>query len=349
MNPLLKRQIEKHLPKSVLDDPTYKGFFKAVEQSYNTYEDQFKMIQRTMEISSEELYEANEKLSNEGKQQKELIQKLQKVINTLKLFNLNDNIEIKGLELDGTKLVDYINNQASQLVDINNEQQKLLNELELQNQELNDYAHIVSHDLKSPLRSIDALLNWLREDYDEVLDEKGKEKLRLIETHLEKMDNLIDGILRYSSIDKHAGSEETINLAKVIKEIISILPIPNHIEIEVQELPEIEADYFKIQQLFQNLICNAAGSIDKPNGLIQVTSEENEDYWLFSVKDNGKGIDEKYFDKIFQVFQKLETQSTSTGIGLSIVKKVVNFYKGRIWLESELGKGSTFFFTISKN
>lgn len=262
------------------------------------------------------------------------------------IYSKKDNISNKDI----AQLQPIMNKFSTHLKACNafNEQEMLLHNLEVQNQELNDYAHIVSHDLKSPLRSIDALINWMQEDYNEILDEKGKENFELINQHLEKMDNLIDGILRYSSIDKNAGNEELIDLNKLIKEITSILPIPDYIEIEYKDLPKIKADYFKIQQLFQNLICNAAGSIKKEKGLVQVISEDKGDYWLFSIKDNGKGIEKRYFDKIFEVFQKLETNSNSTGIGLSIVKKVVNFYKGRIWLESELNKGTTFYFTFEK-
>lgn len=226
------------------------------------------------------------------------------------------------------------------------EQQNLLKDLEVQNQELSDYAHMVSHDLKSPLRSIEALLSWLKEDYQDVLDDKGNQEITLIGSHLEKMDALISGILHYSSIDRDMRKERPINLNDLLKEILELQQVPQHIQITIENLPTIKADRFKVQQVFQNLIGNAIANMDKPEGEIKIYFDQTSDIQKFAVSDNGKGIDKAYFHKIFQIFQKLENDSASTGIGLSIVKKIVNSYDGTIWLESEEGLGTTFYFTL---
>lgn len=226
------------------------------------------------------------------------------------------------------------------------EQQNLLKDLEAQNQELSDYAHMVSHDLKSPLRSIEALLSWLKEDYQDVLDDKGNQEIALIGSHLEKMDALISGILHYSSIDRDMRKERPINLNDLLKEILELQHVPQHIQITIKNLPTIKADRFKVQQVFQNLIGNAIANMDKPEGEIKIYFDQTSDVQKFAVSDNGKGINDAYFHKIFQIFQKLENDSASTGIGLSIVKKIVNSYDGTIWLESEEGLGTTFYFTL---
>ena len=226
------------------------------------------------------------------------------------------------------------------------EQENLLKNLASQNQELSDYAHMVSHDLKSPLRSIEALLNWLKEDYQEALGKKGSEEIDFIGSHLEKMDNLISGILSYSSIDKDLRKEREIDLNVLLDEVVNLQAVPSNVEVIIKKLPTIVADKVKIQQLFQNLVGNAISSMDKPEGKVTVSCEIVARAPRFKIADNGKGINKAYFEKIFQIFQKLDSNTSGTGIGLSIVKKIVSFYGGKIWLESEEGVGTTFYFTL---
>ncbi len=346
MNPLLKRQIRKLLPADLKEREDLQPFLKAVGDSYDNLEDQFKMTQRAMTISSEELFEANQSLREESKKQQELLERLQSVINSLnteqeETINLDKTQNIKK-----GSLANFISDQADQLIAVNKNQERLLKELAIQNQELNDYAHIVSHDLKSPLRSIEALVSWLKEDYQDELGEAGRQQIELIVSHLEKMDALIQGILSYSSIDREERQELTINLNDLLKETVDLLHIPENIEVHIHSLPSITADRFKIQQLFQNLLVNAIDNMDKPEGRIDIIARKLDQVTQFEIRDNGKGIHENYFGKIFQVFQKLENDSESTGIGLSIVKKIVKYYDGEIWLESQLGKGTSFYFTL---
>lgn len=227
---------------------------------------------------------------------------------------------------------------------------ELLENLKRSNKELQDFAHIVSHDLKSPLRSINALISWFQEDYEEVLDEGATETFDRLNNKLEQMDALIDGILRYSSVsDKNVILTQNVAIEEVLEEIAKILYIPEHIKlIYPVNLPIIKADKTRIKQLFQNLISNAINYIDKIEGKIEVNFEEQEKYWKFSIADNGVGIPKAYHDKIFKIFETLEKKGKSTGIGLSIVKKIIELYKGEIYLESEEQKGTTFFFTIKK-
>lgn len=229
-----------------------------------------------------------------------------------------------------------------------NRQQVLLHNLEVQNQELSDYAHMVSHDLKSPLRSIDTLTTWLKDDYKDQLGESGNSQIKTIRSSVEKMDTLINGILEYSTIDKNRIESYPVELNALLIDVLQILDIPGHISIDIQDLPVINGDKYRLQQLFQNLISNAIKYNDKPDGKIEIGVKDDDTHWEFYVRDNGKGIDEVYFEKIFKAFEKLENNPDSTGIGLSIVKKIVDLYGGKIWLESQINKGTTFFFTLKK-
>ena len=207
---------------------------------------------------------------------------------------------------------------------------------------------MVSHDLKSPLRSIDTLTAWLKEDYKSNIDVSGNENLDLIRSNVEKMDSLISGILEYSTIGKNRTQVYDVNINRLIDEIIDIIDIPENISIIKRELPIVRGDKFRLQQLFQNLITNAITFNDKEQGYVEIGYIEQENFWEFYIKDNGKGIEEVYFDKIFMAFQKLENNSKSTGIGLSIVKKIIDLYDGSIWLTSKLGEGTIFNFTLKK-
>ncbi len=228
-------------------------------------------------------------------------------------------------------------------------EKQLLSDLEKSNRELNDYAHIVSHDLKSPLRSISSLLSWLQEDYADAFDENANTTFNMLHKKVEKMEQLINGVLEYASIDRIEKKTYNINLNKIVQDIVEVIYVPKHIEVHIiNKLPTVRGDEFRLQQLFQNLLSNAIKYNDKEKGLIEISCEEQKKFWEFSIKDNGMGIEQKYFEKIFNVFQSLENDASSTGIGLSIVKKIIDFYGGKIWLSSQPGTGSTFFFTLKK-
>ncbi|GAB5476478.1 MAG: hypothetical protein Mars2KO_45770 [Maribacter sp.] len=229
------------------------------------------------------------------------------------------------------------------------QKEKLLEELEKSNEGLQEYAHIVSHDLKSPLRSISALASWLTEDYHDKLDDDGKFNLQQIQEKIEGMDGLIDGILKYSSINDATLDNTLVDVNEVVGGIREIIFVPENVNIVIMNpLPSIKVDKTKIHQLFQNLISNAVVNIERTDGLVEISSKENTSHWQFSVKDNGVGIPKEYHEKIFKVFQSIGNNQRSTGIGLSIVKKIVDVYQGKIWLESTVGEGTTFHFTLKK-
>ena len=349
MNSLLKRQIRKFLSDELKNNEGLSEFLKAVDLSYNNFDEQSSMIQRAMSISSDELYTANRKLQKEADEQKEVIDKLKNVIDTLKFYNLKEDEKNESVELTGSKLVDFIDNQTKEIIEMNKQKQSLLTELAHQNQELSDYAHMVSHDLKSPLRSIDTLASWLKQDYSESVDDNGKKTLDLIRSNVEKMDTLITGILEYSTIGKNQIDVYDVDVDKLIDDIIKTIQVPENISISKANLPTVRGDKYRLQQLFQNLIGNAIKYNDKAQGTIEVGVEDLGEYWQFKIKDNGKGIEEPYFNKIFKTFIKLENNPESSGIGLSIVKKIVELYGGKIWLESQVDIGTTFYFTLKKS
>ncbi|WP_435415297.1 PAS domain-containing sensor histidine kinase [Polaribacter aestuariivivens] len=225
----------------------------------------------------------------------------------------------------------------------------ILKELEKRNQELHEYAHIVSHDLKSPLRSINALVSWIKSDNLEKLDEATLQNFKLIETTLETMEKLISNILEYSSAGFEADNLELVDLNLLVDNIKKIVLVPENIKVSIlKKLPIIKGDSTKLQQLFQNLISNAIKFSNKKEGIIDIDCEEETSFYKFSIKDNGIGIEKKYHDKIFKIFQSLNKREDSTGIGLSIVKKIVDLYGGNIWLDSAPDLGTTFYFTIKK-
>lgn len=349
MNSLLKHQVKKYLSSKNVSNEDLMAFLDAVNKSYDNFDDQYLMQQRALAISTEELAEAYRVLQHESKIQSSLIDKLNKVIETLNFGEKAGAKKPKGVDsLDGAKLAEFIESQTQEIVEMNKQREKLMGELEQQNEELSNYAYLVSHDLKSPLRSIDALTTWLNE---ETGNSKGNtsENLKLIRDNVEKMDNLITGILNYSTVNKNESHNALINLDSFVKEIIKTVKVPNHISVKIaNKLPEFEADKPRIKQLFESLIDNAIKYMDKDEGSIEIGVTEEALHWQFYVKDNGKGIEKAYFDKIFKPFQKLENNPNATGIGLSIAKKIVNAYGGKMWLESTVGVGTIFYFTLKK-
>ena len=229
------------------------------------------------------------------------------------------------------------------------QKEQLLKNLEQQNEHLNEYAHIVSHDLKSPLRNISALLSWTKEDFREKLGEESLMNLDLMQGKVEKMDHLIENILRYSSIEDGNIQNQELNLQELVSEIIELIYIPEHISVSIlRKLPIIYGDRTRIQQVFQNLLSNAVNYIDKEKGFVEIDYTENTTHYTFSIKDNGIGIKKEHHQRIFKIFNALGTHEKSTGVGLSIVKKVIDLYEGEIWLDSEVGKGTVFFFSLKK-
>ena len=228
---------------------------------------------------------------------------------------------------------------------------RLMDELESANEELRNFAHVVSHDLKAPLRAIGALADWLSTDYADKFDDEGKEHMRLLVSRVHRMSNLIDGILQYSRVGRVREALVELDLNQVVHEVIDLLSPPATIIIRVENpLPRIIAEPTRIQQIFQNLLSNAIKYMDKPKGEIRIACSAEGEQWKFGITDNGPGIESRHFERIFQLFQTLAPRDRieSTGVGLALVKKIVEMYSGQIWIESKAGEGSTFFFTLPK-
>lgn len=346
MNSLLKRQIRKFLPKDLTSRDDLDPFLKSICRSYTNYEEQTKMIQHAVLLSSDELLEVNKKLQKETDNQQKVINKLNKVVNSLQLFNVSKSVH--KLDLDALKLAEFINGQTNKIVEMNRQRDLLLQNLKKQNEDLNNYANMVSHDLKAPLRNIDTLALWLKEDIKKPEQENDR-TINLIRNNVESMEKLINGILAYSSLDNEEVELYDINLNNLVNEVLAMIHIPNHIQVKFKNrLPTIKGDKYRFIQLFQNLIDNAIIYNDKEKGLVEISCSEDEDYWNFCVRDNGKGIADAYLDKIFGIFKKLDNNLNSPGIGLSIVKKIVTIYHGRIYAKSKLGIGTEMFFNLKK-
>lgn len=217
------------------------------------------------------------------------------------------------------------------------------------NAELEQFAYVVSHDLKAPLRGISSLANWLASDYGDALGTEGQEQLHLMIGRVKRMNALIEGILAYSRASRIREPEIAVDVTQVVQSTIDLLAPPPHIQIEVAAaLPTVWCEPTRIAQVFQNLLSNAIKYMDKPAGRIGVSCVRQGGFWRFGIEDNGPGIEEQYFGKIFQLFQTLAARDKveGTGVGLSIVQKIVELQGGRIWLESRVGEGTTFYFTV---
>jgi PAS domain S-box-containing protein len=221
-------------------------------------------------------------------------------------------------------------------------------ELSRSNRQLQDFVHIAAHDLKTPVRGIGTLADWIIGDYGDKLDEHGKEQIRLLKFRVTRINKLIDGMLQFSKIARTDSQEKMIDLNMMLNQVVIELNAPKNMEIAVDSLPGIYCEHEHIAQVFQNLLSNAITFMDKPNGLIKVGCVTQGSFWKFYVSDNGPGIEQRHYDKIFGIFQTLpkKQEPETAGIGLAVAKKIVELYGGKIWVESQPGKGSTFFFTI---
>ncbi|MGA2172649.1 MAG: ATP-binding protein [Sedimentisphaerales bacterium] len=261
-------------------------------------------------------------------------------------------LRVRARTVELTSANKHLTDEIGEREKAEHKQADLLKELEAVNQELKDFAYIASHDLKAPLRAIKTLADWISTDYADKLDQDGREQLKLLRQRVDRMHNLIDGILQYSRVGRIREKNSDVQLDKLLPEIIDTLAPPAHIKITVEtKLPTLRCEETRITQVFQNLLSNAVKYMDKPQGQIKVDCAEEGEFWKFSVADNGPGIEEKHWERIFKIFQTLAPRDEfeSTGIGLTVVKKIVELYGGKIWLDSEVGKGTTFYFLFPKS
>jgi PAS domain S-box-containing protein len=228
---------------------------------------------------------------------------------------------------------------------------KVLLDLEHSNKELEQFAYVASHDLQEPLRMVASYTQLLEKRYKDQLDQDAKEFIQFAVDGAIRMQRLINDLLAYSRVGtrgkphKHTDSHSVLGQAIVN---LSTLIEENQAVVTTDDLPPILADESQMVQLFQNLISNAIKFRSGLSPRVHVSAERKENEWIFSVKDNGIGIDPQYKERIFVVFQRLHQKEEypGTGMGLAICKKIVERHGGKIWVESELQKGSTFYFSV---
>ena len=316
------------------------------------------------------------------------VQKLKQT--TTSIGNLNVEINKRkaaqeALQNAHNELEKRVQERTVELAKANDELAKLnydldaaVRDLSRSNKELQEFAYIVAHDLKTPLRGMATLAGWILSDYAQKLDEQGKNQLEMLVTKAKQTNNMVGDILEYSKVGRRQQDLKEVDLNILLKDILSGLELSKNIDITIDDnLPTIICDRTQIFQVFQNLLTNAIKYMDKSEGKIHLecvsrsasgvqqfaelktqnaerpleSLKVERDEWIFSVSDNGPGIDKRYFDKIFQIFQTAFSaeRDDSTGIGLAIVKKIVELNNGKVWLESEVTKGSTFYFSFPKS
>lgn len=352
MHKLLVRQIRKFLPDTWAENAVLTNLLQAISKSYHDNDSKLEMVQRSTIISSQELSEANDNLRQRADSQKKIIESLERSIATLNT-SFESQVDQKSQDeklLEPLALAKKLEEQSAEINRISAEKNVLFSNLEEHNEALNNYAHMVSHDLKSPMRNINFLIGCIKEEDAHNFSNESKTNCTLISDNLEKMDALVDGILKHATITDMEEKKVNVDVKVLISEIVQTLFVPDTLKIAVIDpLPTIIIGKYKLEQLFSNLLINAISATEhNPTGLIEIAAEEHSEYWQFSISDNGKGIAKKYQEDIFKMFKKLENDFKATGIGLALVKKIVNSFSGKIWLKSEKGEGATFFFTIKK-
>jgi light-regulated signal transduction histidine kinase (bacteriophytochrome) len=238
---------------------------------------------------------------------------------------------------------------------LNKELQREAIKLEDANNELEAFAYSVSHDLRVPLRAIDGFSRIVIEDYEDKLDEEGVRLLNIIRENTKKMGQLIDDILLLSRAGRQEMKISELDITSLAQNIYKDFQQDTehrNVNYKVDNLPRVKADRALITQVLTNLIGNALKfTRQKENAEIEVGFNEDKENYIYFVKDNGAGFNMKYYDKLFGLFQRLHSQDEfeGTGVGLSIVQRIISRHNGRVWGEGEEGKGATIFFSLPKN
>lgn len=231
------------------------------------------------------------------------------------------------------------------------EAQRLIAQLDESNKELDQFAYVTSHDLKAPLRGISTVSQWLEEDLGEMLTDTTREQLGLLRSRVQRMEGLINGILAYSRAGRKRSKPELIATDKLLAEVLEMSAGPAGARVEIDpDMPALRSERVPLQQVFLNLIGNAFKHSRRANPLVRVAVRDNGKDFRFSVTDDGPGIAPEFHERIWGIFQTLEPRDSleGTGIGLSIVKKIVESKGGSAWVESREGAGATFHFTWPK-
>ncbi len=256
-------------------------------------------------------------------------------------------IGLAPLVVDGKKMV------LATVVDIT-ERKKIEQAIHLKNKEMEQFVYIVSHDLKSPIVTSLSFIQFLREDLPKDVDGSILDSLNRLERANRRMAQLIDDLLRLSRIGQIQLHLEEVNLSELVREVwtdLDAIAQPLNVAFQIEEsLPILQLDKFRMRQLFENLLTNSLKygvSGEEPRIMVGATELETE--WRLFVKDNGEGIAPEYHQRIFGLFERLETHKEGTGVGLTIVARVSELHGGKVWVESTLGQGATFWISIPKS
>ena len=232
--------------------------------------------------------------------------------------------------------------------------QRYVEALKRSNQELDDFAYIASHDLKEPLRGLSNNATFLIEDFSSKLGEEGQKRLKRMTYLCQRMERLVNDLLYFSRLGRQDLAVQSTNLNEMIEDIEAMLETSLHdanatIKI-VGTLPTITCDLPRITEVFRNLITNAIKYNDKPEKRVEIGCEIKDDQRVFFVRDNGIGIPSQFYDDVFRIFKRLNEEDDGvkgTGVGLTFVKKIIERHNGSIWVESKVGEGTSFYFTIN--
>jgi two-component system, LuxR family, sensor kinase FixL len=233
--------------------------------------------------------------------------------------------------------------------------QQYLSALKSSNQELDDFAYIASHDLKEPLRGLSNNVTFLKEDYQDKIDADGHRRFDRMAYLCERMERLINDLLYFSRLGRQELAVQVTDLNEVISDIESMMEsVLSEANVKIvipEKLPSITCDLPRITEVFRNLITNAIKYNDKPEKRVEIGCHTTDGERVFYVRDNGIGIPSRFYNDVFRIFKRLNDEDDSvkgTGVGLTFVKKIIERHSGRIWIESEVGKGTTFYFTINE-
>lgn len=282
----------------------------------------------------------------------EPIYKLKKAALKMSKGNLDERIKIKGNN-ELAELGNSFNAMSAALKKSFNEQKQQIVEIKSVNKELEQFVYVASHDLQEPLRTMSSYIGLISELYIDQLDDNALKYMTHVEDASLRMKTLIKDLLDYSKIGKEK-TVTTVDLNKIVNDILldhELIIKDTNASVTSDRLPTISGLEVELKQLFQNLINNGLKFARKDTApQIKIKVEEQSEYWFFSIRDNGIGMEKKYFERVFVIFQRLHNKNDyqGTGIGLSVCKKIVAMHKGEIWIESKINEGSVFYFTIFK-
>jgi len=342
---------------------------KAVDEAYTTSLDEnrdgYDIVHRVVKKSTGEVRTVQEKCTHFRDESGQIIRSLGMVHDITERQKAEEHKqELLEMEKQLTEELSATNEELmatteelktanEELIITQNHLTDMVEKLKTSNRELEQFAYVASHDLQEPLRMVSSFAQLLKRRYKGKLDEDADDYIDFIIDGAQRMKDLIDDLLAFSRLNTQAREFEPVLMDVALNDVLNNLKTSityNKAHISYDRLPVVKADPSQINQLLQNLIANAIKFCGDEPPRIHISAEEQEEQWLFCVKDEGIGIDPQYQEQIFQIFKRLHTREEyeGTGIGLAICKRIVERHNGKIWVESELRKGSTFYFELPK-